>query len=133
VQIQPSRAAEDATNGRHAPVDILAGGLGGFDIDVHRPIAPLPVQMAHQGQETTGLAGLAGGVEQEILLPLDEREHVVQIPAVQGRQAVMDVGSNRAFGVEKAHGGTPGDAKGVGQAANTVYGGVHQGRRAGCG
>jgi len=43
-------------------------------------------------------------VQQEILLPLDQRQNLVEIPAPQRRQTVVQIGPNRAFGVEEAHG-----------------------------
>jgi hypothetical protein len=87
----------------HAAGDVLAGGLGRFQIGIDGPITPLVVEPLHQRQQTGGLAGLARGVQQEILLLLDQPQDLGQVPAVQGRQAVVHVGPHRTLGVEEAH------------------------------
>jgi hypothetical protein len=65
--------------------------------------------VVHQRQQAGRFAGLPGGVQQEVFLLVDEGHNRLQIPAAQGRQAVMPVGADRSFGIEKAHGGSPVD------------------------
>jgi len=65
--------------------------------------AVLLVQILHQGQQTACLTRLARGVEQEVFLLVDQPQDLVQVPALQGRQAVVVGGPDRTFGREKAH------------------------------
>jgi hypothetical protein len=64
---------------------ILTSGLCALDIGIERPVAAFLVQVVHQRQQTGGFASLARGVEQEILLLVDQRQDFVKIPALQGR------------------------------------------------
>ena len=57
--------------------------------------------MLPQGQRATGLTGLAGCVQQDIRLPLDQRQDLVEIPAPQRRQTVVQIGPDRASVLKK--------------------------------
>ncbi|MDV7396366.1 hypothetical protein RZS08_33540, partial [Arthrospira platensis SPKY1] len=74
---------------RHAHRHVFPRRLGRFEVGVHRPVAARPVQQFRQRQQAGGLAGLSGGVQEEVFLPRDQGQNLVQVPALQGRQRVM--------------------------------------------
>ena len=88
----------------HGLRHILAQRLGRLDVGVDGQIISPPVEVIGQRQQARSLAGLPRGVEQEVFLLRDERQHVVEIEARQRRQAVVVGAVDRAFGGEEAHG-----------------------------
>ena len=80
-----------------------APGLRRFDVGVDGVVLSGLVQIGGKGQQTGGLACLARGVEQEVLLLRDKRHHVFQVEARQRWQTVVIRAVDRAFGGEKAH------------------------------
>ena len=52
-------------------------------------VAILLVEQAGEGEETVGLADLARGVEQELLLPGNELADLLEVDADEKRQAVV--------------------------------------------
>ena len=100
----PMRGGLDrTTDSAHTAGHILARGLGRFKIGIHRTIAPLAIEVLHQGQQTGGFTGLARGVQEKVFLPVEPVKNFVQVPTGQGRQAVMIGGPDRTLGVEKTH------------------------------
>lgn len=52
-------------------------------------VATLLVEQVSEGEETVGLADLARGVEQELLLPGNELADLLEVDADEKRQAVV--------------------------------------------
>ena len=58
-------------------------------LGVDSVVATLLVEQAGEGEETVGLADLARGVEQELLLPGNELADLLEVDADEKRQAVV--------------------------------------------
>ncbi len=97
---------EAAEHRPHRPLHVAAGRAGGLDGGVHAAAA-LPVQQVAEREQGGRLAGLAGGVQHEVLLHPDEKQHLVRVETREGRDAVMVRRAHRAGGVEEAHGSAP--------------------------
>jgi hypothetical protein len=95
-------AADGPADGGHAPRNVRARRLGDLQVGVDGATAIALVQVRHQRRQAAGLAGLARGVEQEVLPARDHVEHVLEVAAPERRQAAVLVGPARAFGVEQS-------------------------------
>ena len=106
VTQQARPGGQRAQHGTNGPPHVLARRLGALDVHVHATeVARVPaVQQVPQREQGGGLAGLARGMEHEVPLVADAPEHVVEVQAVERRDAVVLVRADRAFGVELAHG-----------------------------
>ena len=88
--------------------DVLAGRLPDLDVDVHAPVAA-GIQPVSQRQQGRGFPRLAGCVQHEVALVADEPKQIVQIQAVQRRDAVVVRRHHRAGRVEETHAAESGD------------------------
>ena len=91
-----------------AAPDVFARGLGRLDVDVDTavPARRAAVQQLLQREQRGGLAGLARRVQDEVLLPCDEEQELVEVETVERRHVVVVFRDDGAFGVEEAHGGS---------------------------
>ena len=64
---------------------IFACSLGGLDVGVDSVVGALLVEQVGKGEETAGLASLARGVEQEVLLLGNQPTDLLQVDACQRR------------------------------------------------
>ena len=87
----------------HGLWHVLTRGLADLEVDIHATILTSGVESVGERQKRRGLACLAGSVENEVLLSPDQPQEVVQIDALQGRDAVVVAGIDRALGVEVPH------------------------------
>ena len=94
-------------DGPHRLLQILARGLGGFDvgIDAAQAARAAVVEQIPQRQQDGRLARLAGRVEHEVALLADELQDSAQIDPFERRNAVVVRGDDGPLGVEEAHRG----------------------------
>ena len=95
-----------AEYGAHGRAYILAGRLAGLDVHVDAPIPPAAVQLFHQREQRGGLAGLARGVQDEVLALFDKQQDGGQIEPRQRRDEIVNLGIDRPCRVEEAHAGS---------------------------
>jgi len=70
--VQPSGTRQRLHDGAGCHQHIAVRSLRGFNVDVQRPILTLGVDEVHQVDQQAGLAGLARGVQDEILACSDQ-------------------------------------------------------------
>ena len=105
VQCRAGARSQFVENRLHCCQDIFSCGLTCFNIDVEAAIGAFgaTVQQALQRKEGRGLARSPWRVQDKVLLGVDEAWDVIQVHAFQGRDAVVFVWNDRAFGVEGTH------------------------------
>ena len=99
-------ARQAAQDGTHAFRHVVVRHLAAFHVHVHAAVVArfAAVQEVAQSDEGGGFAGLPGGVEYEVALVLDQVQDLADVAALEGRNRVVLLLPDRAFGVEKAHG-----------------------------
>ena len=87
----------------HGLWQVLTRGLADLEVYVHAVILTGGVESVGERYERRGLAGLARGMQHKIPISLDHPQDLVQIHALQRRDAVVVAGIDRALAVEVPH------------------------------
>ena len=105
VQVEPGLPRDGIEDRPHRRGHVLARGLRDLDVAVQAAVLPAAVQFVIQRQQRRRLAGLPGGVQHEVALPVDQLEQFVPVQPLQRRHVVVILRDDRPRGVEEAHPG----------------------------